>query len=425
MPSVPQLQQYDADLAVVGAGAAGLMAAVWAGREAPGARILVLDGARRPGAKILVAGGGRCNVTHDVVDETDFNGGSRNSIRRVLRAWPVSATRTFFEELGVVLKREATGKLFPVSDSARDVLAAFHGELQRLGIPLLAGHKVAQIESVAGGFRLTGDWGECRARQVVLATGGRSLPKSGSDGSGYALVQALGHSVPGPLFPALVPLVLAKGHVLRELAGVATPVRLLVRGGSGKPLAEAEGDLLCTHFGLSGPAVLDISRHWLSAQREDRAAGLYANWLPAQAAEAVDRQLREGGRKTVRGLVRQWLPQRLADALCVLAGITPEANCAELPRDRRRDLLALLTDMPLPVVGDRGYAYAEVTAGGVPLAEIDPRSMRSRVRDGLYLVGELLDVDGRIGGFNFQWAWASGYLAGRAAGATLRQGGGQ
>jgi len=421
MPVAPQTHQFDADLAIVGGGAAGLMAAVWAGRGAPGARIVVLDGARRPGAKILVAGGGRCNVTHEVVTEADFNGGSRNTIRRILRAWPVAATRDFFEALGVPLKREPTGKLFPVSDSARDVLAAFHDELRRLGIPLRAGHRVERIEAAAGGFRLTGAWGVCRARQVVLATGGKSLPKSGSDGSGYALAQSLGHHVRGPLLPALVPLVLAKESVLRQLAGVAMPARLTVRSATGKPLALAEGDVLCTHFGLSGPAVLDISRHWLSAVREDRGAELHANWVPGLASSALDAQLREGGRKSVRSIVRQWLPQRLADALCTLAGIAAEATCAELPRERRRELVGLLADMPLPVVGDRGFAYAEVTAGGVPLSEVDPRSLRSRVCNGLYLVGEILDVDGRIGGFNFQWAWASGYLAGKAAAAALRE----
>jgi len=414
-----QPHQLDADLVVVGAGAAGLMAAVWAARGAPRARVLVLDGARKPGAKILVAGGGRCNVTHAVVDERDFNGGSPNTIRRVLRAWPVSATVTFFEELGVALKREDTGKLFPVSDSARDVLGAFHRELARLGVALHPRHRVETIEDVAGGFHLSGAWGSCRARRVILATGGKSLPKSGSDGSGYALARALGHSVPGPLLPALVPLVLARGHVLRELSGVATPARLTVKAGSGKRLATACGDVLCTHFGLSGPAALDISRHWLTASRADAGAGLYADWLPDASAEDVDRRLQEGGRKGVRGLVRQWLPQRLADTLCELAGILPEATCAELSRTLRRALVQALTDMPLPVVGDRGFQYAEVTAGGVPLDEVDPRTMHSRRCAGLYLVGEILDVDGRIGGFNFQWAWASGYLAGQAAAAAL------
>ena len=414
-----QPQQLDADLVVVGAGAAGLMAAVWAARGAPGARVLLLDGARKPGAKILVAGGGRCNVTHAAVDERDFNGGSPNTIRRVLRAWPVKATVDFFEDLGVALKREDTGKLFPVSDSARDVLDAFHRELERLGVGLRPRHRVDAVETAAGGFRLSGDWGSCRARRVILATGGKSLPKSGSDGSGYALARTLGHSVPGPLLPALVPLVLARGHVLRELSGVATPARLTVKAGSGKKLASANGDVLCTHFGLSGPAVLDISRHWLTAVRADAGAGLYADWLPEVSAEALDHRLQAGGRKSVRGLVRQWLPQRLAEALCELAGIGPEATCAELSRPLRRALVQQLTDMPLPVVGDRGFQYAEVTAGGVPLDEVDPRTLHSRRCPGLYLVGEILDVDGRIGGFNFQWAWATGYLAGQAAASAL------
>lgn len=421
MPNSPTPRGFDADVVIVGGGAAGLMAAVWVGRTSPGVRVLVLDGARKPGAKILVAGGGRCNVTHYTVHERDFNGGSPNTIRRILRAWPVHSTIEFFEALGVPLKREDTGKLFPVSDSARDVLAAFHRELARLGIVLRAGHRVTHIDSVAGGFRLQGEWGECRARHVIVATGGKSLPKSGSDGSGYALVEALGHSVHRPLLPALVPLVLAKGCVLRSLSGLATSARLSVQGATGKQLAAAEGDVLCTHFGLSGPAVLDISRHWLTAQRADSRASLRASWVPQQTADAIDAALQGGGRRQVRRLVAQWVPQRLADALCAEAGIATEQICAELPREPRRALVRLLTEMELPVVGDRGFQYAEVTAGGVPLAEVDPRSMQSRRCEGLYLVGEILDVDGRIGGFNFQWAWATGYLAGRAVAARLVQ----
>ena len=421
MPDSNSPERFAADVAVIGAGAAGLMAAVWAAREAPGARILLLDGARKPGAKILVAGGGRCNVTHHAVDERDFNGGSPNTIRRVLRAWPVSATIDFFERLGVPLKRETTGKLFPVSDSARDVLNAFHDELRRLGVILQANHRVMGLEALPGGFRLSGDWGALEASRVILATGGKSLPKSGSDGSGYTLARALGHSVPDPLLPALVPLVLARGHFLRALSGLATPARLIVKGHTGKRLAEAQGDLLCTHFGLSGPAVLDISRHWQVAVREDPGARLYVDWLPDDTPDDRDRDLREGGKRSVRAIVRQWLPQRLADTLCDQAGVAAESPCAELSRASRRALMERVFDMELPVVGDRGFQYAEVTAGGVPLDEVDPRTMHSRRCEGLYLVGEILDVDGRIGGFNFQWAWATGYLAGRAVARELQQ----
>ena len=197
--------RMQADVAIVGAGAAGLMTAVWAARSRPGLRVLLLDGARKPGAKILVAGGGRCNVTHQEISEQDYAGGSRNTIRKLLRAFPVEATVKFFEELGVALKEEDTGKLFPVSDSARDVLDAFHAELRRLDVRLLAAHRIGTVEAVVNGFRLTGDWGALDARCVVFATGGKSLPKSGSDGLGIELMAALGHRIVKPLLPALEP----------------------------------------------------------------------------------------------------------------------------------------------------------------------------------------------------------------------------
>jgi predicted Rossmann fold flavoprotein len=378
---------------VVGAGAAGLTAAIFARQAAPDARIVALDGAPKIGAKILISGGGRCNVTHFAVDADDFNG-NRNAIRKVLRTFPVEETVRWFAELGVTLKREETGKLFPTTDKARTVVDALLRAAD--GVEILTKQRV---ESIERGFVIND---EIEAKRVILATGGRSVPKTGSDGHGYVLACALGHSV-GDVFPALVPLLLEDGHWLTSLSGTSTEAELSVRSGSGKVLTRVRGSLLFTHFGLSGPAALDVSRHWIAAKREDPKVTLTVSFLPEESFESLDRLLQSD---TVRGRI----PARLLEAL----GAKPRT------KDERRALVRNLLELPLPVRADRGFDYAEVTAGGVPLSEVDLNTMSSRVCEGLYLCGEILDVDGRIGGFNFQWAWATGRLAGLNAARSLQ-----
>jgi hypothetical protein len=407
------------EVAVVGAGAAGLMAAIWARRTAPRRRVVLLDGARTLGAKILVAGGGRCNVTHHEVDETAFAGSSRPAIRKVLRRFGVPETVAFFRELGVALRREETGKLFPTTDRARTVLDALLGAAEGAGVEI---RHPWRVEDVARGFVLRSARGETlEADQVVLATGGRSLPKSGSDGGGYERARALGHGLTPRVFPGLVPLLLPEGHVLRDLSGLSVHATLEVRAATGKRLAAFTGSTLCTHFGLSGPAVLDISRYLIDARLDDPRAALHANWLPALPAEALDTVLQDPASSPARVLSGR-VPERLGRALCTEAGVEWSHPGHRLARAQRRALVAAVTDMRLPVIGDRGFDHAEVTAGGVPLAELRLDTLESRRCPGLFLCGEICDVDGRIGGFNFQWAWSSGYVVGvslaRAAGAS-------
>ena len=349
---------------MVGAGAAGLMAAIQAGRR--GEKVVALDSAKHLGAKILVAGGGRCNVTHHAVDETAFSGSTPPAIRRVLARFPVEATLAFFAELGVRLKREDTGKLFPATDRARTVLDALLAAAAAAGVELAHPFRVETVRQTAEGFSISGPAGTVEARRVVLATGGMALPRSGSDGHGYAIARSLGHTTTARIFPALVPLTLARGSFARELPGVACEAAVTVRSGSGRRLVEMRGSLLCTHTGLSGPVVLDVSRH-------------------------------------------------LADALLAEARVDPASRWERLSRDDRRRLETTLTAWRAPVTGDLGFAKAEVTAGGVPLSEVRLTTMESRRTPGLFLCGEILDVDGRIGGFNFQWAWASGYVAGSSS----------
>ncbi|MCC6905597.1 MAG: NAD(P)/FAD-dependent oxidoreductase [Anaerolineae bacterium] len=402
------------DLAIIGAGAAGLMAAIWAGRQVPGRRIVLLDGAKKPGAKILVSGGGRCNVTHDVVTEHAYAGSTPHAIRKVLRRFDVPRTVAFFQDIGVLLKREDMGKLFPVTDSARTVLDALFRAARAAGAELWYPFRVESVERAGVGFHLSGPAGTLHAGRVVLATGGRSLPKSGSDGQAYMLARGLGHSI-SHTFPALVPLTLPRRHFICGLSGLPVDATLEVQSGSGKRLESLTGAILCTHFGLSGPAVLDISRHYLAARFDDPAARLLINWLPGETFDSLEQSLLHSGSQPLLRLLSGRLPDRLARALCAEAGIDTGARAGALTREARRGLVHLLVGMPLPVSGDRGFTYAEVTAGGVPLSEVHLETMESRVCPGLYLCGEICDVDGRIGGYNFQWAWSSGYVAGVSA----------
>jgi predicted Rossmann fold flavoprotein len=411
------------DVAVVGAGAAGLATAIVGRRMNPGLDVVVLDGAMKPGAKILVSGGGRCNVTNRVVVETDFWGGKRTVVRRVLRGLSVAATIDFFHDLGVSLHEEAGGKLFPDSNQAREVLTALLGGLTVSGVPLLAGTRVEAIASDRDGFTLQTSRGPLAARRVVLATGGKSLPKTGSDGAGYALAQSLGHSLIAPV-PALAPLLLDPdtGHSIHHgLSGIAVEAEITVWV-DGAVATRLSGALLWTHFGASGPLVLNVSRHWARARLDGRAVRLTVSLHPGESFEQVEARWIAAAanrpRAAVRGLLAADLPDAVAMAVLGVLGIPVDRAAGSLTREDRRRLVHALTEWPLPVLDTRGYNFAEVTAGGVDLAEIDPATMASRVCPGLFLVGEILDVDGRIGGFNFQWAWAGAHVAGRALAAA-------
>ncbi len=402
-----------ADVAIVGGGAAGLATAIFAARRSPDGSIVILDGAARLGAKILVSGGGRCNVTNASVRPEDFHGGSRRVIGRVLRAFDVPATVAFFREIGVPLHEEEHGKLFPDSNRARTVLEALVGEARRRGVTILTGRRVSGILRRTDRFELTTPDGTLSAGRVVLATGGLSLPKTGSDGTGYDLARSLGHSLV-PTTPALVPLVL-EGDFHAPLAGVAQDVELTIRAEGARP-ARFRGAMLWTHFGVSGPAVLDASRAWHRARIEGRDVHAAVSFLPGETFESLDHRLitlaGEQPRSHLQNVLASLLPSRVAEAILERANVGGRVPMAHLSREDRRRLVHALLDWPLPVLDSRGYGHAEVTAGGVPLEEIDPATMESRKCPGLHLVGEVLDIDGRIGGFNFQWAWSSGCVAG-------------
>ncbi|MBI1372272.1 MAG: aminoacetone oxidase family FAD-binding enzyme [Phycisphaera sp.] len=421
------------DIVIIGAGAAGLAAAVFAAEAAHGAerplRIVVLDGATKIGAKILVSGGGRCNVTHTAVTPDDYNG-PRNTVRNILAEFNEKRAVSWFASLGVGLKLEDTGKLFPTTDDAHSVLDALLFRCDALGVELRTAWRVTDVRrNDDTTLTIVADDGrEITARRVVMATGGRSLPKTGSDGGGWTIVQRLGHTVT-PTYPALVPLVLDEGFFHAALSGVAHPVDLSTFV-DGKVVDRRTGALLWTHFGISGPVVMDASRFWVIAHAEGRRAELRCGFLPGAAFEVIDKQLVDAGRANVnvnvsvsRAIAKLTadLPTRVIDTLCAHVGVDGSGRLSQMSRDARRALVHALTGLPLPVERDRGWNYAEVTAGGVPLSEIERRTMASRLVPGLHLIGEMLDCEGRIGGFNFQWAWATGHVAGRAAVAALQQ----
>lgn len=410
---------FVADVAIIGAGAAGLATAIFAARRCPGRTILALDGAKKLGAKILVSGGGRCNVTNVAVTAADYCGGSPHVIRRVLATFTAEQTVDFFRELGVEMHVEEYGKLFPDTNRARTVLDALVGEANRLGVYILPGHRVTQIERRDSDFEIgvevepsSGSRQTYRALFVVLATGGLSLPKTGSDGGGYDLAKHLGHSLI-PTSPALVPLVL-DGDFHASLSGISHEVTLTVLVEGCKPI-RVRGPLLWTHFGVSGPAVLDASRHWHHARLEQRDVTVTMNFLPDDDFNSLEEKtlglVSSQPKVFLRNALAALLPARLADELLKKLGIDGGIAMAQVTREARRALVRALLDWPLVVRDSRGYGYAEVTAGGVSLNEIDSGSMASRKCQGLFLVGEILDVDGRIGGFNFQWAWSSAWVA--------------
>ena len=414
---------------MIGAGAAGLFASIWAGRglrqSGSPAAVVAVDGAKKLGAKILVAGGGRCNVTHHAVDEQQYAGSSRNAIKKVLRRFDVPQTVDFFRQMGVELKREDTGKLFPTTDDAHTVLGALLDAASTARVTIRHPWRVGSLRREGDLFVAEPEEGATPpepvlARRLVMATGGMALPKTGSDGAGYAFARAMGHTVTPRVFPALVPLTLAKDHWICSLSGVTINATLDLRSGTGKKLKHFTNSTLLTHFGLSGPAPLDISRYLTAARDEDKGARLSINWLPGRTFEAVDADLQQLGRLSPGRYLREaGLPDRLAEAVCRAAGVDPSVQGHTIARDNRKNLAQMIVETPAPVTGDRGFVFAEVTAGGVPLGEVHLETMESRVCPGLYLCGEICDVDGRIGGFNFQWAWASGFVAGSAAAESL------
>lgn len=403
-------------IAVIGAGAAGTMAAIAA--AARGAEVVLLERTRDGGRKILISGGGRCNVLPARLDEARFvTDSSPHTLRKILRSWPLAEQVAFFErDLGLPLvEEEESGKLFPRSDRARDVRDGLLALAARSGARFVPNALVTGLGRHGRGWRVMVDGAApVDADAVVVATGGLSVPATGSDGRGLGMLAALGHTV-HTTYAALTPLT-CDPPAFADLSGISLPVTITARDVARQ--ATATGGFLFTHRGYSGPAVLDVSHVLVRARLEGRAdATLRVHWTPDLDGPAWDERLRGEGSRLVIGLVRRALPERLAVRLVARAGVTTDRTVAQLRRDERRALVEALTRFDLPWTGDEGYRKAEVTGGGVDLAEVDPRTLESRKLPGLFLAGEVLDAFGPIGGYNFCWAWATGRAAGAGSAA--------
>jgi predicted Rossmann fold flavoprotein len=403
-----------AQVIVIGAGAAGLLAAIRAAER--GRRTVLLEKNRKPGVKILMSGGTRCNLTH----ATDRRGivaafGRQGPfLHSALAALGPDELVAMFTAEGVATKVEPGGKIFPVSDRALDVLRALERMLGRSGAELCLDEGVGAIERDGDGFTVCTARRTLRADKVILTVGGQSYPGCGTRGDGYAWAKALGHAIVPPR-PALVPLLSPEAWV-HELRGVTVPdVRVRIGEVRAKPQAAGRGSFLFTHFGLSGPVVMDLSRavtarpqavHWEAAC--DFVPGVKESEIVGRlAAEAA-----QSGKKAVANILSEWAPRRMAEALMARAGVPVERRVAELSRGERNALVAALKNTTIPITGSQGFKKAEVTAGGVSLAEVDSRTMESKLVPGLYIAGEILDLDGPIGGYNFQAAFSTGWLAG-------------
>jgi predicted flavoprotein YhiN len=399
-------------------------------------RVLLLERTKDGGRKILISGGGRCNVLPSQLSPKQYvTESSPNTLRKMLLSWPLAQQRAFFEgRLGLRLELEAeTGKLFPVTHRARDVRDGLVGLAEDAGVETRFAATVVGL--APGGDGLPGGvpgepwrdggssdarWvveleGGARivARSVIMATGGLSVPNTGSDGTGLRLARKLGHLL-HDTYPALTPLT-ATPAVHAHLAGVSLDVRLTAPLKRGR--FETAGGFLFTHRGYSGPSVLDISHIAVRARAVGNRQQILVQWTDRDAV-AWDALLTAGGAVQVGTVLRRELPQRLADALLSEAKVEAERPLAQLRRPERSRLVEALASYDLPWTGDEGYRKAEVTGGGVALGEVDSRTLESRRAAGLYLCGEMLDAFGPIGGYNFAWAWATGRAAGLAAAAA-------
>lgn len=404
------------------------MAALWAARA--GAPVVLLERTADGGRKILISGGGRCNILPSVAAPGRYvTDSSPNSLRKLLLSWPLQEQRAFFErELEMPLELEPeTGKLFPSSHRARDVRDGLVRRVREATARTWLGTRVVDVVPLgSGGGEAHGSGARVPAgaprwqvlldgappldaSAVVIATGGLSVPATGSDGFGLSLARRLGLEVHAT-YPALTPLT-ADPHPHAELAGVSLDVT--IRAPGTRPAFETTGGFLFTHRGWSGPTVLDASHLAIRGRPEGGRQDLHVEWVPGMAAGWEDALAPGAG--NVRGVVAERIPRRLADVLLREIGLDPDTPLSQLRREDRLALVDALSAYPLPWTGDEGYKKAEVTGGGVSLAEVAPRTMESRKHPGLFLCGEVLDAFGPIGGHNFLWAWSTGRTAGVGA----------
>lgn len=403
------------DLIVIGGGAAGLWAAGTS--AARGLKVLVIEKNNKPGVKILMSGGTRCNVTHacDIQGIMTAFGKQGRFLKPALHELTPDTVVETFNSLGVATKVEDTGKVFPVSDRAIDVRDALVKRLTDAGATLRSGVAVNDLtQATSGHWLVRVEEAELETRSVLLCCGGLSYAGCGTTGDGYAWARKAGHSIV-TTHPALTPL-LSPAVWVHELKGITLPdveVRVVTEGTKQKdPRAASRGGFLWTHFGCSGPAPMNVSR-FVAALDEPHKAKLLIDLLPDRSEESLHAQLDAnfGGRKTVSSIMNALIPRNLSTCLQHRAELSDGVTLAELPRKSRLALVEDLKRLSVPLNGTRGYPKAEVTSGGVDVREVNPHTLESRLASGLFFAGEILDVDGPIGGYNFQAAFSTGHLA--------------
>ena len=387
----------DYDASILGAGAAGMMCAAIAGQR--GRRVLLIDHADAPGKKILISGGGRCNFTNINTVAHAYLSANPHFAKSALGRYTPQDFLALVELYGIAWHEKTLGQLF-CDGSARQIVAMLVEECAKGGVTMALGQPVSDVGHGDGLFQVTRGADLCRAPALVLATGGPSIPKLGATGFAYDVARHFGLNIVQPR-PALVPFTLGPDDALfQALSGVSADVA--VRWNKTR-FREAA---LFTHRGLSGPAMLQISSYW------QHRTPIHVNFLPDQAADWLIDQKRERPRTLLRRLLGQALPERLADALLERTGVQGELG--NLSDKALRQLGARLADWPFTPSGTEGYAKAEVTVGGIATAGLSSRTMAATKMPGLYAIGEAVDVTGWLGGYNFQWAWASGWAAGQA-----------
>ena len=404
------MEQYA--VAIIGAGPAGLFSAIHAaGQKSP---VLLLEKNTQPGAKLRITGSGQCNLTHDGAIAAFFShyGRNENFLKPSLRSFTNTDLIRFFTERGCVMETEKTGKIFPVSRKSADVLGILLQECHKRKVRLMCGETVVTVTSDSDGFLIRTVRGQYHAKNLVIATGGTSYPKTGSCGDGFRFARSLGHTIISTA-PALTPILIAN-HPFFDLSGISFTGMHFSIWRAGKKEFDFTGDVLITHEGLSGPGILDCSR---AIQPGDEIHVSFLSGTMTRDAFAADFSGRvlASSKKLVKSALLQYdIPERLVQELLTIAGVPEGLTCAHLPASLRAQLITVVTDFPLTVAALGNYSVAMVTRGGVALPEVNQKTMESRIVPGLYFAGEVLDIDGDTGGYNLQAAFSTGRCAGVA-----------
>ena len=397
---------------VIGGGAAGMMAAISAKKA--GGDVIILERNDRVGKKLLATGNGRCNYTNINLSINNYHGKNHKFAYSGLSKFDVNQTINFFERIGITPTIEDDGRVFPFSLQSSSVLDLLRYEIKDLGIDLITGAYVKEIRKKKNKFIIESNNGkEIKGDKVILATGGKAMPNSGSDGNGYNLAKKLGHSIIDS-FPGLVQLNL-EGNIFRQIAGVKFPGMVKLYSNN-KLLIEDMGDVLFTKYGISGPPILQISRTALDYLRKEKDIELKVSIIYNKTEEEIIEYLEERflfmQRKTIEEALIGLINKRLINTILKEIKLDKDKNVSNLSKKEIHKLGKILISWKFKITGSQGWHQAQVTAGGVNTKEIDGQTFQSKLVEGLYIVGELLDIDGDCGGFNLQWAWSSGYIAG-------------